>query len=245
MTVPKVQLTALCLASCATITMLTACGASRHLSPEAQAVAFADAVNLHTGRVLPASRWIMFGHCPRPCRGHPSFVMRSDHANAFGCETEDSGAGDVMSISLTPVHLKRNEQEPVSIAHPEAEISSTVYVLPSAELARMEVVAAHQCVAQELAIRRPVFREPGLPEYSAALHASLPGVSVAGLRRSFRSRELLGGAVSPPEFVDEFDFAVGRGEISLITSASPEPPSSALEQRLLSLLYARAKAHTP
>jgi hypothetical protein len=148
----------------------------------------------------------------------------------------------VLSINSTPLHLKRNEQESISAAHPEAEVTSIVYVIPNAALARQELAAARECVARWLA-RGTTPLEPGLPEHFAPLHASLPGVSVAELRRRSRSRELMGGAVSPMEYDDEFNFVVGRAEISLIADGSPDPLPSAMEQRLLSLLYSRAEAH--
>ena len=148
----------------------------------------------------------------------------------------------MLSINSTPLHLKRNERERVSAAQPQAEVLSIVYVIPNAALARQELAAADECVARLLA-RGTAFHELGLPEHFAPLHASLPGVSVAELRRRFRSRELMGGAVSPMEYVDTFDFVVGRAEISLIADGSPLPLSSAMEQRLLSLLYSRAEAH--
>jgi hypothetical protein len=230
------------LAFSATAVLVAGCGGSGHLSSTAQALEFANAVSLRPGGDLPASRWAF-----RPCRrlGHrpcsiPAF--RSEHANTFGCGGGHLGVGAVISVKSRVVVLKRNARERASVAHPEAEVASIVYVMPNAALARQELAAAHACVAS-LPARGTAFNEPGLPEHFASLHASLPGVSVAGLRRRFRHRELLGGAVSPPEYADTFTFVVGRAEISLIADGSPEPLPSAMEQRLLSLLYSRARAH--
>ena len=240
MTVPILRLAASWLALSGMAALVVGCGGSRPLSPDAQALAFANVVNLRTGGDLPESKWL----CRGPCGAIPTRLTRSEHAPAFGCEGRGSGASDVMGISSRVLHLKRNEQGSVSAAHPEGEVLSMVYVLPSAVLARQELAAAHECAARLLA-RGTMFHEPGLPARFASLHASLPGVSVVELRRSFRSRELEGGAVSPVHYVDEFNFVIGRAEISLIAGGTPNPFPSVMEQRLLSLLYAAASTHKP
>ena len=146
MTLPSHQRATCWLAFLAVAALIAGCGGSRPLSPEAQVLAFANAVNLRTGGNLPESRWM----CRDPCAANPPRVTRSEHVAALGCEARHAGASDVLSVNSAPLHLKRNENRRASSADPEAEVSSIVYVLPSVTLARQELAAAHECVKREL-----------------------------------------------------------------------------------------------
>jgi hypothetical protein len=80
---------------------------------------------------------------------------------------------------------------------------------------------------------------------ASSLPFPLPGVAGYGLRVSGTlAAALFHQKRRPAYYEDTFGFAVGPAEIVLHADAAARPFPLALERRLLSMLYGRAKAHT-
>jgi hypothetical protein len=76
--------------------------------------------------------------------------------------------------------------------------------------------------------------------------SALPPTSSLGLPQSFAVRQTMSFPASLHQahlYADVLGFVYGPAEVSLIATGIARPVPSELEQRLLSLLYSRAKAH--
>lgn len=211
----------------------------------AQAVAYADAVNLRAADVpgLEEGR--------RPAK-------RQTAAGPFGrgmdrCESAAARAGLVIGISSPRFdHLS---------SRPIQGVDSGVYFFKSEALAHqylaapdsagfaacLETVASNQpktvtCEGSKVA--QPMSSDPHL----STLPASLPGVRTYGLRLA--SHSACGAPGRSESYEDFLSFVRGDAVITLnatsITlgaTSEAHPFPAATEQRLLSLLYSRAKTH--
>jgi hypothetical protein len=94
---------------------------------------------------------------------------------------------------------------------------------------------------------------PPLPgakgSYAARISLRITGVLGPGQTQSERSTAALESSspnprsVEIPLYIDGFGFLAGPARVSLTATSLKRPASSAIEHRLLSLLYSRAKAH--
>lgn len=133
-----------------------------------------------------------------------------------------------------------------------ARIYSTVAVMPSAALAAKDVEEGasrrgRACVAQywkELDSNRATSRLT----YGEVTLAPLP-LALASVRHEYGNRVTIPTTVTAtgaqvPRYVDSYEFAVGRADIQLTVIISPLPFPTSTERLLLSVLAARAKAHS-
>jgi hypothetical protein len=205
---------------------------------KAQAVAYADAVNLRAADVpgLQAAR-----HQPNreaadgPYRGGMN-----------RCEDVAALPGDVIGISSPRfVHIG---------SLPLRSVSSGVYYFKSEALAHqylaapesarfaacLETVASNQpktvtCEGSNVA--EPMSSDPHL----STLPASLPGVRTYGLRLAVHSA--CGAPGRSESFEDFLSFVKGNAVITLNAVSGSHPFQAAGERRLLARLYRRAQAH--
>jgi hypothetical protein len=130
-------------------------------------------------------------------------------------------------------------------------VSSGVYLMKSAALAREDVSAAGTARARACLDHYETLEshlvllegEPLLDNASAsALRFRVPGVAGYGLRVSATRARALGNGRRLPYALDIFGFAVGPVEVVLKAYGSPVPVSEARERTLLALLVKRAQA---
>ncbi len=239
-------------------------GASSPIS-RAQAVAYADAVNLVAADVpgLQATQ-----HQPKreaaagPYRG----AMNS-------CDNGAVRAGDVVGFSSPTFNFKpplpvqsHSEGLPTAssvepVPQPSLNsgryysVSSGVYFFKSEALARQYLAVADSarsaaCVKrfaskEPLTVRRegskvvePMFTDP---QVSTLLPVSLPGVQTYGLRLAAHSASGVRGGIETYE--DFVSFMMGDAVITLNGSGLARPVPASTEQQLLERLYRRAQAH--
>jgi hypothetical protein len=128
-----------------------------------------------------------------------------------------------------------------------------VYVMREPGLASRNVAAARSASASACVARRRareasgqfVGREPYRRQITASsLPFPLVGVAGYGLRvRGTFAAPVFHQKQRPAFYEDTFGFAVGPVEIVLHADGATRPFPSAVERRLLSVLYGRAKAH--
>jgi hypothetical protein len=213
--------------------------------PKARAVAFANAVNVRSGDVpgmVTSVRGFETGVGPPP----------------FGSCTTNVHASDRVVAVESPRFLRSGGQRRVGglviVGRPPiVGLHSVVYVMREPGLASRDVVAARRDGAPECVERlsareaagRLIDREPYKRDIAvSSLPFPLAGVVGYALRvdgtlaaRPFHQKK------RPAFYEDTFGFAAGPAEIVLHTAGAPRPVPSAEEQRLLSLLHERAKAH--
>jgi hypothetical protein len=136
---------------------------------------------------------------------------------------------------------------------PVEGVKSVVYVMREPPLARRNVArgraaGAFECVTRlsaKEALGGFIDHEPyKLGISSSAIPFPVAGVAGYGLRiQGTLAAALYHLKKRPTYYEDTFGFAVGPAEIVLHATGVPRPFPSAVEQRLLSLLYERAKAH--
>lgn len=226
-------------------TLLAACGGSAGGSVgRARAEAFARLVNLASGDVP----------------GMVSIASASENAVGppFGSCTGYVTAAEKVVAANSPRFVRAREQRyehgVASAQLPPVEgVHSGVYVMRRPEVARRNVATARkagtascvQRVSVTEAAGRFIGREPYKREIKATLLPfPLSGVAGYGLRVSGTlAATLFHQKTRPAYYEDSFGFAVGPAEIVLHVVGVVRPFPSAVERSLLSLLYARAKAH--
>lgn len=230
------------LAGAACGALISACWSSGPVV-RTQAVAFANAVNLHTSDT------------PGMGTLAPGFVIET--GPPFGsCTTRFDRSEEVVAVD-SPWFLRSRDQRQVRFGdpeHPPVEAThSAIYVMREAALASQNVSAARRagapaCVQRSRA-RESSGRSIGRESYERQIQASslpfpLRGVPGYGLRVSGTFAASLFHQRTRPVFYDDtYAFAVGPAEIVLHANGVGKPFSAAMERRLLSLLYRRAKAH--
>jgi hypothetical protein len=240
----------------ATVVVVAGCGATRQASTgavsgqgtpvaatsptRAEAERLAHAVNL-VGTDVPQMRLTVPEREPRRQTRSAEAMDRC----AIGTVPRDA----VLIHSAKFVHVSGAEGGPVQ---PEAEqVRSSVEVMPTADLAARSIAAARSargrhCIARALA---------GLAERNVRLRrvatslSPIPSPLVAvpgsyGLRLSL-SAPARAGRPARHLYVDQFGFVLGRAEICLTAMGTPQPVPSALERRLLGVLYNHAQGHRP
>jgi hypothetical protein len=224
--------------------LLAACGGGGG-GPVAKtrAVAFADAVNLR-GSDVPAMGAFVAGFETR--NGPP-----------FGSCTAHVGASDeVVAVESPWFHRfggRRDAHIGVAVQPPVEGAHSVVYVmrepaLASRSVASGRIAGAAECVTR-LSAKEASGGVIGHEPYKLRIRGSAVPFPVAGVAGyGFRVQGTLAAALyhlktRPAYYEDTFGFAVGPAEIVLHTTGVPRPFPWAVERRLLSLLYERAKAH--
>jgi hypothetical protein len=173
------------------------------------------------------------------------------------CATHVGASGEVVGIE-SPWFVRsrgqRHLRAGVIVGRPPVEgVHSVVYVMRGPDLASRSVAALRRsgapgCVellSAKPASRRLVGREPyKLDIRASSLPFPLAAVAGYGVRVSGTLAAALYHQSKRSAFYeDTFGFAVGPAEIVLHADGAARPVPSAVEGRLLSVLYDRAKAH--
>jgi hypothetical protein len=195
-----------------------------------QAPAVAKAINLRPGD-LP-------GYSPKP---NPVTAQTIQQDKKFN--TCDRGVQDSTALTVLPSPLFRNAS---------TVIVSEVEVMPSAALVTKDLAAVTSARGLSCFNSQAVatFTAGGLPKHETVTARStllsLPAIGSLhpfGVRTiSFLHTSSGGTEVTVPLYADEI--GVGDGQLELVVTDVPLQgiPSSALEDRLLALLVARARA---
>jgi len=237
----KMTLSLLVLAMCCVL--LAACGGGGDPVAKTRAVAFANAVNLR-GSDVPAMGRFVSGF---ETRNGPPFGSCTTHLGASNEVVAVESTWFLRSRGRRGGHVGLAVQPPIEGAH------SVVYVMREPGLASRNVATARSvgtpdCV-QRLSVKEASGRFVGREPYKREIAASslpFPLSSVEGY--GLRVRGTVAGAVYHAKrrqvfYEDTFGFATGPAEIVLYTVGIARPFPSAVERRLLSLLYDRAKTH--
>ena len=230
--------------------VLAACGSSARSSPpsttrsqsadgarpltKAQALAFADAVNL-TAADVPG-----FKASSRSQRGHTSAIEKRLEREMLSCVGGSSGRA-----SLAEAGSKSFEREtPLS----DESVSSEVAVAHSSAAAASGLGTIHSehtkaCLAHYFNL---LFRGKGSGGATfGAVSVSQGTPPAPGASGSFGwriSTKVTGHGLSIPFYVDLLGFVYGPAEVSLLSSGAPRPFPAAAEQELYLLLLRRARA---
>jgi hypothetical protein len=158
-------------------------------------------------------------------------------------------------------------------ASPRESVRSDVTVWPTSAVAEhntaAEVSRRGRACAQHLLERLAIgeigtvhlshisiaWLPPPLPggrgSYGARIRLTISAQLAPGKTQSGRSTATIESSspnatrVQIPVYIDTFGFLAGPAQVSLTATSLKRPASSAIEHRLLSVLYSRAKAHTP
>lgn len=227
----------------------TAMGRSKTKSSIAEAVAYGGEINLHATDVpkfvmarFPRSRTVMTGPFG---------------ASVERCDGVTAGAHEVVgSRSYRFKDAVRSPGEGDDLI-PRENVQSAVYVMTSAGMAYREVVAAmssrglqcleHATTSKDVLVK-PEGRGAGVPLLekikisNARLHVD--GVLIEGIHTAAHETiESIGPSDVTNYYQDLWAFAAGRTVVLLTTVGSPQPFPTGEAHRLLSILYARAKAN--
>jgi hypothetical protein len=209
--------------SCAALAAaLMGCGGGRgSRTTRAEAVAFADAVNLRRGDV---SQMHAFGGND----GNGSLV-RFELKALKGCGVSDRGERfDVYSPVFSTA---RGDPQPL----PAEDLHSRVAVMRSADEQKRDFAT------QACDLRRSSEASAG----SQVLPSPVPGLPVFGLRTHRIAPGWMFRDANVTRYSDGFSFVVGAAEVRLAVISAPRPPRPGLERRLLLLLYERARQLKP
>ena len=200
-----------------------------------QAIAYAHAVNLHAGDV-------------------PGMTVTGPAESEGAKERRSSGELARCAGIAHPGRQLVNISSPTfggGSGLEQKQVSSNVAVLPSAaaaarELAVIRSAPGRACITR-FARREFAHESNGLLRYRGIASARLPA-PVAGIGASFglRLTVLLLAPRTGHRFhlyLDFLGFVAGPAEIGLSASGFSQPVSAGTERRLMSTLYARAKAH--
>jgi hypothetical protein len=240
----RMTLSLLALATCSALVAACGGGGSDPVS-KAHAVSYANAVNLRAGDVRGMTN-VLSGY---EVRSAPPFGV-------FDCATHVSRSDEVVALS-SPWFLRSTGQPQtrLSLLRPRLPLETThsvVYVMRAPAFASHNVAAAgtpsaRACVERNVrqASERLVGREL-LKRQIKVTSLTLPPSGIAGF--GMRVSGTLAAAkfhqkTRPAFYEDTFGFAVGSAEVVLRAAGVARPFPSAMERRLLSLLYKRAKAH--
>jgi len=224
---------------CASVILGAGCGGSASktdpLGASAQAVALANAINLHQADIPGLS-----AHFERDRAARSGPLGNCDEASTrgpIGFLSQRFGRGGTRVL-------------------PTESVSSGVYLMASGAQAVRELDAlgsarARACIRHD--VERTIKKgereraEPFLatPVEVVSLAPLLRPLPVAGMRRIVRL------AIASPfgegrsrVYLDQCGFVVGRVLVDLLAVGSPHPLPLVTERRLLTLLYSRAEAHT-
>lgn len=228
----------------AAVASLTGCGGTQQSGvTKAEAVAFAQAVNLRSGDVQGTTgRPVIkaelskeepseppWGEPVDHCSGRIGRKFVAIHSPRFRSAVHQSGTSLEHGITLSlPRHI--------------TAVSSAVYVAPSATFARQDFAAAARavrsgCVARWFAQRvRSSFGQAQAT--ITTLPSPAPGIPAYGLRLASVEGEIRG-------YADTFGFVAGPAEVLLTAVGLDKPVGPSTERRLLSLLYERAHQLQP
>lgn len=239
--VPRAATSLLVLAACSVL--IASCGGSDPID-KTRAVAYAIAVNLRAGDVPEMGTLVA------------SFETKNGPPYS-GCTTRVDAHDRVVAVESP--WLLRSKGRPHSrvrfaVPVPPVEgVHSVVYIMREPVVASRNVAsgrreAAPECVTR-LSAKETSGRFIGHEPYKLRIRGSsipFPLAGVAGY--GLRVQGTLAAAVyhlkqRPVFYEDTFGFAVGSAEIVLHANSATRPFPLAEERRLLSLLYARAKAH--
>jgi hypothetical protein len=239
--VRQMALSLLVVAMCCVL--LAACGGGGGPVAKTRAVAFASAVNLR-GSDVPAMGPFVSG-------------FETGTGPPFGSCTTHVGASDEVVAVESPWFLRsrgrRGGHVGLAVKPPIEGAHSVVYVVRNPGLATRNVslapsVGAPACV-QRLSVSEASGRFVGREPYKRQIEASLLPFPLSGVGGyGLRVRGTVAGAVYHAKrrqvfYEDTFGFAVGPAEIVLYAVGIARPFPSAMERRVLLLLYERAKAH--
>jgi hypothetical protein len=222
---------------------------------KARAVAFTSTVNLRAGDVGGTDR---LSSITRPEIGTLVAGFETDNGPPFSsCTTDPGASGEVLAVEspwfLRARRLRRARGGRIERAErPPAEaVRSIVYIMREPVLASRDVAAlrnAPGCV-ERLSVSEASGRFLHGEPYKRQINASSLPFSLSGVvGYGVRERGTLAAASyhqkqRPPFYEDTFGFAVGPAEIVLHADGIGRPTPPAVEARLLSVLYDRAKAH--
>jgi hypothetical protein len=209
---------------------LSANGAGDPHPTRAQAIAFGRALNL-TAADVPDAKVSREKKHKSANLGHPR------------CEGSFARGPNLAEVD-GPLLTRGSELE-------TEEISSGVTVRPNApaaarDLAWLRSGGGPQCIARALSrhFGGRTIREGRWGRFSASsLPIEAPGVSGAIGFRIATTLSFPISEVSVPIYFDIFAFLVGAAEVAMTASSATQPVPQATEQRLLSLLLARAGEH--
>jgi hypothetical protein len=208
----------------------------------AQAVAYADAVNLRAADVpgLQAARL-------QPKREAAETAAGPYRGAMNRCDNAAARAGDVIGIgSPTFVHLGSRPpgsvSSVVSFFKSEALAHQYLAVPDSARFAAcVKTVASNEpktITREGSKVAEPMFSDP----HVSTLPASLPGVRTYGLRLA--ARAAFGAPGGSESYGDFLSFVMGDIVITLNATSEVHPFPAATERRTLARLYRRAQAHS-
>ncbi len=242
----RLKLTAVMIVTGILCTMMAACGGTSEQIGRAQALAFANAVNLRASDVP------RMGMSVRGFQNHskPPFDTCATHIRA----SDEVAAVESLRFVRSREQKQLRDDRVIVGKPPTAGGHSVVYVMHDPRIARDNVAAARgagvpACV-QAMSAKETLGLGSGGGPYKRGIRvASLPfplaGIAGYGLR----VQGTVPGTGSHDEkqrfpfYEDTFGFAVGPAEIVLHADGVAEPFPAAEERRLLSLLYTRARAH--
>ncbi len=204
---------------------LSGCGSEAHRVTRAQAIAFADEVNLR--HVLGMSS--EGGHEPN------GQVVRFELTPSHRCGPSDRGERfDFYSPIFRQSGRGHREHADPPVPLPAEGLHSKISVMVSAAEQEHDF-SALDCDARSGAKKPNAQRLP----------SPLPGVRVLGLRTWSSAPRSIFGGTNAVLYSDGFRFVVGAAEVKLAVSSAPHPPDARREHYLLSLLYSRATYYAP
>jgi hypothetical protein len=223
--------------------LVAACGGGATRVAKSRDVAFANAVNLRRADVPRMSAFVSGFET----NGGPPFGACATSVHA----TSD----EVVAVSSPRFRGSSGLQRAVSTDGPPAvkAVHSIVYVMHNSDTAGRNVAALQDarvasCV-KRLSVREAAGRVVRGEPYKRPISASslpfpLSGIPGYWLRVDGTLAASLFGQKNRPTFYeDTFGFAIGRAEIVLYVVGVVRPVSLAVERRLLSVLYDRARSH--
>jgi hypothetical protein len=173
----------------------------------------------------------------------------------YECASSGGEAGEVVGVYSPRFRHSGGVRQVLGVTIPRLPleiVNSAVYVMRDAalagrDMAKLRSTDGRSCLEHLIAVRASA--QVRGEAYKSGIEVSFPpspvaGIEAYGLHVSGTVAALLGGTRTRPAFYDDtFSFVVGRAEIVLRVESTPRPIRPALERKLLSLLYSRARAH--
>jgi RHS repeat-associated protein len=138
--------------------------------------------------------------------------------------------------------------DPINLRDPSGRVRSAVEVMPTAAFAARDNAVARSARGRACLARALPEQSSGPLRYGPVSVSSLPNVLPGadgsfGLRLTTTviGRNLRGGEIRTRVYIDAFGFVSGPAEITLTAFGVSRPVPSATEQRLLPLLFSRAR----
>jgi hypothetical protein len=206
----------------------------------AHAAAYAHAVNLRAGDVPGMISRVREHRAAAPPLG--AAVARC----AGGVSRPDQIIGIRSPRFRNRTPALRPGQSAASTRLSTEALTSEVYVMRSEALARQDVAAAASARARACIVSIRKRAEAGGFEHHvqvSALHVPLAGAGAYGVRISGVEAGEHGSSGGTRIYADTYGFALGRAEVVLRASGVGHPVKPSTVDRLLAVLYSRAKAH--